>query len=101
MDLTGCTALVTGANRGIGRALVEELATRPVGRILAGVRDPSAFAPVDGTEVEVRPVHMDLSSRERIEECVAGLGAELAEISLLINNAGLMTGGLLEEQDTE
>ena len=100
MDLTGCTALVTGANRGIGRALVEELATRPVARILAGVRNPARFAPLDG-DVEVTPVRMDLSSRESIEECVEGLGADLAEVSLLINNAGLMTGGLLEEQDTD
>jgi hypothetical protein len=100
MDLAGRVALVTGANRGIGRALVEELATRPMARVLAGVRDPGAFAPVPDARSEVRPVRLDLSSRETIEACTGALAAELAEVDLLINNAGLMTGGLIEEQDT-
>jgi uncharacterized protein len=101
MDLAGRVALVTGANRGIGRALVEELAVRPMARVLAGVRDPSAFAPVADARAEVRPVRLDLSSRESIDECAEALAAELAEVDLLINNAGVMTGGLLEDQDTE
>jgi short-subunit dehydrogenase len=41
---------------------------------------------------------MDLSSQVSIEECCGELGDELSQIDLLINNAGLMTGGLLEEQ---
>jgi short-subunit dehydrogenase len=96
MDLTDATALVTGANRGIGRALCEALAARPLRLVLAGVRDPGAFEPIDG-RAEVRPVRMDLSSRESIDACADGLG----EVDLLVNNAGQMTGGLLEEQDIE
>jgi uncharacterized protein len=98
MDLTGCTALVTGANRGIGRALVEALAAEPLELVLAGVRDPSAFAPVDG-RAEVRPVRLDLSSRDSIDAGCDALGEQLDQIDLLVNNAGLMTGGLLEQQD--
>ncbi len=96
MDLTDATALVTGANRGIGRALCEALAARPLKLVLAGVRDPEAFEPIDG-RAEVRPVRMDLSSRASIDACADGLG----ELDLLVNNAGRMTGGLLEEQDME
>jgi short-subunit dehydrogenase len=95
MDLTDSTALVTGANRGIGRALCEALAARPLRLVLAGVRDPAAFEPIEG----VRPVHMDLSSRESIDACVDAL--DLAAVDLLVNNAGQMTGGLLEEQQME
>src|SRR5690349_15125762 len=97
MDLTGVTALVTGANGGIGRALVERLAREPVREILAGMRDTSEFEPLD----RVRPVRMDLSSREAIEACLAELGDDLGRIDLLVNNAGRMTGGLLEDQDIE
>jgi short-subunit dehydrogenase len=98
MDLTGSTALVTGANRGIGRALCEALAARPLRLVLAGVRDTDAFEPVQG-RAEVRPVRMDLSSRESIDACADALGDE--PVDLLVNNAGQMTGGLLEEQDME
>ena len=100
MDLTDATALVTGANRGIGRAVVEALADRPVRLVLAGVRDPDAWKPVHG-RAEVRPVRLDLSSRARIDEGCDALGEELGRIDLLVNNAGLMTGGLLEEQDMD
>ena len=100
MDLTGSTAVVTGANRGIGRALCEALAARPLRLVLAGVRDPDAFEPIEGG-AEVRPVRLDLSSRKSLDACVDALGDELAAVDLLINNAGQMTGGLLEEQEME
>jgi NAD(P)-dependent dehydrogenase (short-subunit alcohol dehydrogenase family) len=45
MDLSGQIVLVTGADGGIGRALVEELAKRDV-RVLAGMHDPGNFMPV-------------------------------------------------------
>ncbi|WP_249011107.1 SDR family oxidoreductase [Conexibacter sp. DBS9H8] len=101
MDLRGCTALVTGASRGIGLALVAELAKRDMKVVLAGVREPERFEPMTDRASVVRPVHLDLSSRDSIEECCAAMGEELNQIDLLIHNAGLMTGGLIEEQDTE
>ena len=100
MDLSGTTALVTGANRGIGRALTEALAARPLRRVLAGVRDPDAFEPMTGG-AEVVPVRLDLSSRESIDACARELGDRLSEVDVLVNNAGLMTGGLLEEQSMD
>jgi short-subunit dehydrogenase len=103
MDLEGATALVTGANRGIGRALVERLSELPLRSVLAGVRSLESFealTPPPGGTGEVRAVRMDLSSQASIDESCEGLGDRLGEIDLLINNAGLMTGGLLEEQAT-
>jgi short-subunit dehydrogenase len=100
MDLSGRTALVTGANRGIGRALLEALAQEPLDLVLAGMRDPGAFEPPKAGRVkEVRPVAVDLSSRESIEEGVAALGD--TPVDLLVNNAGRITGGLLEEQELD
>jgi short-subunit dehydrogenase len=101
VDLAAKTALVTGANRGIGRAILERLAELPLDTVLAGVRSVADFTPPNpppGGAREIRAVHMDLSSQASIEQCCEELGARLGEIDLLINNAGLMTGGLLEQQ---
>jgi uncharacterized protein len=98
MDLTGATALVTGSNRGIGRAITEALAARPLDLLLCGMRSPERFTPLEvppGGAREVRPVAVDLSSRESIDRACDGL----PPLDLLVNNAGLMTGGLLEEQE--
>ena len=99
MDLQGQTALVTGSSRGIGRAIAGELAKHPLGLLLCGLRghvpDPP-LAPPGGAR-EIRNVQLDLSRRDSIEEGAAGL----PPVDLLVNNAGLMTGGLLEEQETD
>jgi uncharacterized protein len=98
MDLTGATALVTGSNRGIGRAISEALAGQPLALLLCGMRAPDKLSPIEvraGGAKEVRPVAMDLSSRETIDRCCD----DLPPVDLLVNNAGLMTGGLLEEQE--
>jgi len=64
------------------------------------MRSPERFEPIDGAAArEVRPVRVDLGSREAVEESCAALGEDLGRIDLLVNNAGLVTGGLLEEQD--
>jgi uncharacterized protein len=101
MDLTGATVLVTGANRGIGRALIERLAAEPLDLLLAGMRSPEAFDAPSGVAKEIRPVRIDLSTRGDIDACCDALGETLGRIDVLFNNAGLVTGGLLEEQDTE
>jgi short-subunit dehydrogenase len=104
MDLSGRTVLVTGSNRGIGRAIAEELAKRPLALLLCGTRTPDDYPALErpaGGAREIRPVEVDLSSKEAIERSVAGLGDAAREVDVLVHNAGLMTGGLLEEQDID
>ena len=102
MDLTGRTALVTGSNRGIGKAILEALAREPLALLLAGMRSPDKFEePPVARAKEVRPVAIDLSSRQAIDDSVAGLGELASGIDLIVNNAGLVTGGLLEEQELD
>jgi short-subunit dehydrogenase len=93
MDLRGATCLVTGANRGIGRAIATELATRPVARVLAGVRDASRYEPIPG---RVEPVTLDLAAPESIAQ---GWARIPAGVDVLVNNAGRFVGGTLEDQD--
>ena len=98
MNLSGETVLVTGASGGIGGALVEELATRDV-RVLAGVRDLDRFEPPPASRaLEVRPLLVDLSSRETIEASATDLGDDLQQIGVLVNNAGVYEGGRLEDE---
>ncbi len=97
MEIQGTTALVTGANRGIGRAIAGALAAEGVA-VLAGVRALDRDHDVSGI-ANVRPVRVDLSSRESIESSVSGLGDTCVDI--LVNNAGVFEGGLLESQHVD
>ena len=95
MRLERSTCLVTGASRGIGRAIATELADRGA-RVLAGTRPGSDDPPSQTTRVTI-----DLSSREAIEASCDALADELGSIDVLVNNAGSYAGGQLETQDVE
>jgi NAD(P)-dependent dehydrogenase (short-subunit alcohol dehydrogenase family) len=86
-DLAGRTAIVTGANSGIGRAAASALAGAGA-RVALAVRSTekgaAAAAAMPG-ETEVR--RLDLASLDSVREFAAGWGGE---IDLLINNAGIM-----------
>ena len=81
MQIEGATALVTGANRGIGRAFAEALRERGARRVFAGVRDPSLLE-VAGVEA----VELDVTDAAQ----VAAAAARCGEVTLLVNNAGVL-----------
>lgn len=97
MRIEGKTFLVTGASRGIGRAVAAELADRG-GRVLAGTRGEAGNS---WARPSIAPVHMDLGSRESIDASCDALGDELGQIDALVNNAGAFTGGQLERQEID
>ena len=80
MTIAGKTVLVTGANRGIGRALVEEALSRGAGRVYAGTRQPLAHP-----DRRVTPLTMDVTSAAQIQ-AAAG---QVESLDILINNAGI------------
>lgn len=72
------TVLVTGGNRGIGRALVEEALRRGAKRVYVGTRKPVATP-------NATPVPLDVTHEEQIQRAVAAIGS----LDILINNAGI------------
>lgn len=80
MDITGKHVLITGANRGIGRALAEAALAAGAGKVYAAARDASA---IDLPGVEA--VALDVTDHA----AVAALAERLTDVDLLINNAGV------------
>jgi NAD(P)-dependent dehydrogenase (short-subunit alcohol dehydrogenase family) len=85
MDISNATALVTGANRGIGRALAAELLARGA-KVYAAARRPET---VDLPGVEV--LALDVTD----PEAVAAAARAAGDVDLLVNNAGASTGATL------
>jgi NAD(P)-dependent dehydrogenase (short-subunit alcohol dehydrogenase family) len=82
MRVEGAVALVTGAGRGLGRVFAWELVRRGAATVYGAARDPGAV-----TEPGVSPVALDITD----PECVAQAARQCADVSLLVNNAGVMT----------
>jgi NAD(P)-dependent dehydrogenase (short-subunit alcohol dehydrogenase family) len=80
MTLAGKAVLVTGANRGIGQALVEEALVRGAKRVYAGTRQPLAHP--DG---RVTPLTLDITSAAQTHVAVESVEA----LDILVNNAGV------------
>ncbi|MEW6437737.1 MAG: SDR family oxidoreductase [Pseudomonadota bacterium] len=80
MNIEGSVALVTGANRGLGKVLVEQLKARGAKKIYAGARDPGKIH-VAGVE----PVKLDVTSAADVAAAAKALG----DVNLVINNAGI------------
>ena len=80
----GAVALVTGGNRGIGRAIAAALQARGLD-VVVGARDPEAGARA-AAEVGCRSVALDLERPEALEAAVAAAG----DVEVLVNNAGVL-----------
>ena len=80
MTIADKTVLVTGANRGIGQALVEEALSRGARRVYAGARRP-----VTHVDARVTPLSLDVTNAAQIQRAVESVES----LDVLINNAGL------------
>ncbi len=90
-DLTGQVALVTGAARGLGRAISVELAQAGAD-VALGFRDVSTGAEV-AAEIaamgrQALPLQMDVTSLDQITRAIAAVVAQFGRLDILVNNAG-------------
>lgn len=83
MRINDSTVLVTGANRGIGLAFVDELLSRGARKVYAAARDTSSIV----EHARVHPVALDITN----PDAVADAAFVAADADVLINNAGITT----------
>jgi len=92
MNITDQTALVTGANRGIGKQFVLELLERGASKVYATARRTETL---DFDDSRVVPLRLDLLDHDSIVAAAAAAG----DVTLLVNNAGISTGAQLVTGD--
>ncbi len=80
MKIEGSITLVTGANRGIGKAIADELLARGASKVYAGVRDVASV-----TDGRLVPVTLDVTDAAQVTAAAERLG----DVQIVVNNAGI------------
>lgn len=87
LNIKGRVALVTGANRGIGRALVHALLARGVAKVYAAARRTDSLAELVAEAPDrVVPLRLDVTQPAQVRQAVAQAG----DVDLLVNNAAIL-----------
>jgi len=84
MKIEGSVALVTGANRGLGQAIVAALVTAGAAKVYAAARDAQKL-PAGGPRVV--PLTLDITNPDQVADAAKSAG----DVTLLINNAGVLS----------
>ena len=86
MNVKGCTALVTGSNRGFGRALVQALLDAGAAKVYASARNPASLQPlVAASGGRVVTLTLDITRDDHVAAAVTAC----SDVTLLFNNAGI------------
>jgi len=86
-DLTGQTAIVTGAATGIGEAIARRLSAAGASVAVADI-DEAAAAATAAQIPNAFPVHIDITSADSVKKAVDAVVAKFGTINILVNNAG-------------
>jgi NAD(P)-dependent dehydrogenase (short-subunit alcohol dehydrogenase family) len=90
--MAGVIALVTGANKGIGREISRQLSAKGV-LVLIGVRDPErgekAVADLRGEGLAVEFIQLDVTSQTSVDQAAAEVERRHGRLDVLVNNAGI------------
>src|ERR1700722_13970700 len=94
MNIESSIALVTGANRGLGKAYTDALLAAGAAKVYGGARDASSVAITDNRLI---PVKLDVTQDKDVQAATAAC----ADVNLLINNAGIMLASPMLAEDSE
>jgi len=98
MNIANAVVLVTGANRGLGRALVVASLEAGAKLVYAGARDTSQLRDLAGQHDKIVPLELDITSAAS----VAAAAARAQDVTLLVNNAGVLAAyGVLTSTPAE
>jgi short-subunit dehydrogenase len=91
MKIEGCIPLITGANRGIGEALVHEFLKRGAAKVYACARNPALLNTLVAKDPErIISLRLDVTRPEQAEAAAS----QAIDVNLLINNAGVTHNGV-------
>lgn len=94
--LTGKTAIITGANRGIGRSIVEVMAQNGANIFACARKENDEFEKdmcslAERNGIEVLPVYFELSDSQQMKDAVVQIRNRKLPIDILVNNAGILS----------
>ncbi len=89
----GWVALVSGANRGLGREIVRQLTERGITTILGSRDEEKGRAAAEGMEGDVRVRQLDVTDEKGIQNLARDVEEEFGRLDVLVNNAGVSIDG--------
>ena len=101
MLLQGKTAIITGCNRGIGKAILETFAENGADIFACVRKESDEFTDVntrltEKTGVTITPVYFDLTESEQVKAGIKSIISSKKQIDILVNNAGVASGSFFQ-----
>lgn len=101
MDLRGKTAIITGAARGIGAAIASSLVAEGACVVITDILDEEGKSLASQLGANANFVHLDVTRVDQWQDAIADTERSFTPVSVLVNNAGIVEFGLIQQQPEE